>query len=599
VTNHLASQLFAAHGAGWPAAGAPVRLRMGHVLLDERDGLVALLGFEALGRARVASDVALVAPAREADGPDARDDLAYLQAVACAIGALFVRPGAGPPAAVHRRGFAAPGRTLLAAMPGAAGAGAFGMLVLPGEPADAAAALAGEPLYTTRPRVAGVRLVGAPPAGVGGAEVLASLAGALAGAGRDALVEYHGEGVGSLPIAERVAMASLGGALLGARASLFPSDAVTRARLASRGRDADWRATSAGSEGFDLEIELDLGRVRSGAPDVSRVRIGSLAEDGDLRSLAAAARSGASLAGWEVVVGGRSARAALAAGDVLAALESAGAAVIDAGAPRALAPLEPGTSACGEDGEVLAGRARAVSVAALLHAMGAAPAGADAPVAAPLDGAEVLAPAPAGEVRAVEHGAAHPLPVLPLPLTGSPRGPVVWSSARDVAVEDVLAWGPRAQARRGDAAALAALAFQRGEGDTAVHAGGWSVVAGAGRWGDGGPHEPAARALAALGVRVVFAAAFAPEHARALAAQGLLPLRWRRTEDAASIAVGDELELPGISEGLARGGRVMVRDLTRGLAFDVLPAVDGEWLDLVRAGGLLASLARTPQEAGA
>ena len=42
-----------------------------------------------------------------------------------------------------------------------------------------------------------------------------------------------------------------------------------------------------------------------------------------------------------------------------------------------------------------------------------------------------------------------------------------------------------------------------------------------------------------------------------------------------------------------------MRDLTRGLAFDVLPAVDGEWLDLVRAGGLLASLARTPQEAGA
>jgi aconitase A len=175
---------------------------------------------------------------------------------------------------------------------------------------------------------------------------------------------------------------------------------------------------------------------------------------------------------------------------------------------------------------------------------------------------------------------------------------VVWSSRHDVAVEGILAWGPRAQARRGDALALAALAFRPGEGDTGVRAGGWSVVTGAGRWGDGGPHEPAARALAALGVRVVIAAAFAPAHARALAAQGLLPLRWRRSQDAASIAVGDELELPGISEELARGGRVVVRDLTRGLAFDVLPAVDSEWLDLVRAGGLLAALTRRHQEAG-
>jgi aconitate hydratase len=574
-------------------------MRMDQVLLDERDGLVTLLGFEALRRPRIACDLALVAPAREAEGPDARDDMAYLQTAAYANGALFVRPGAGPPAAVHRRGFAAPGRTLLASVPGAAGAGAFGMLVLAGDPADAAAALAGEPFRLARPRVVGIRLSGSPGAGVGGAEVLASLAGVLAGAAVDGVVEYHGEGVASLPFAERVAMASLGGAVLGAVASVFPSDAVTRARLASRGRDADWRRSEGDGEGFDLALELDLSRVRAGAVEDSRVRIGPLAEDDDLLALAAAARGGASLDGVEVVVGGRSARAALSAGDVLATLSAAGASVIDAAEPRALSPLEPGSLACGEDGEVRAGRARPVSVAALLHARRVAPGDGVAAQPAPLDGAEVLAPAPAGETPAVEHGAAHAVPLLPEPMSGSPRGPVVWSATRDVAVEDILAWGPRARARRGDASALAALAFPPGEGDTGVRAGGWSVVTGAARWGDGGPHEPAARALAALGVRVVIAGGFPPAHARALASQGVLPLRWRRSEDAASIAAGDELELPGIAEELGRGGRVVVRDLTRGLAFDVLPAVEGEWREIVRAGGLLASLARTPQEAGA
>ena len=599
MANHLASQLFASHGAGWPAAGTVVRLRMDQVLLEERDGLVTLLGFESLGRARIACDLALVAPAREADGPDARDDLTYVQAMASAIGAEFVRPGAGPPAALHRRGFAAPGRTLLTSVPGAAGAGAFGMLVLGGEPAEAAAALAGEPSRVVRPRVVGVRLVRELRAGVGGAEILVALAGALAGEARDALVEYHGEGVEALPFAERIAMASLGGAMLGARASLFPSDGVTRARLASRGRDADWRRVDGGGDGFDFALVFDLSRVRVGALDLSRVRVGALAEDDDLLMLAAAARAGASLEGWEVIVGGRTARAALAPGDALSALADAGASVIDAGEPRALAPLEPGTLACGEDGETVSAGARPVSVAALIHALGRGFAGASEPAAAPLDSAEVLAPAPPGEQVSVVRGAAHPLPVLVAPMSDSPRGPVVWSARHDVAVESILAWGPRAQARRGDAAALAALAFHSGEGDTGVRRGGWSVVTGAGRWGDGGPHEPAARALAALGVRVVIAAAFPPAHARALAAQGLLPLRWRRSQDAASIAVGDELELPGISGELARGGRVVVRDLTRGLAFDVLPAVESEWLDLVRAGGLLASLARRQQEAGA
>lgn len=163
------------------------------------------------------------------------------------------------------------------------------MLVLAGEPAEAAAALAGEPLRLVRPRVVGVRLFRELPAGVGGAEILAALAGALAGEGRDALIEYHGESVAALPFAERVAMATLGGAMLGASGSLFPSDEVTRARLAGRGRDADWRRIEGGGEGFDFTLAFDLSRVRTGTLDLSRVRIGALAEDDDLVLLAAAA----------------------------------------------------------------------------------------------------------------------------------------------------------------------------------------------------------------------------------------------------------------------------------------------------------------------
>ncbi|MBI5169502.1 MAG: hypothetical protein HZA61_08445, partial [Candidatus Eisenbacteria bacterium] len=120
---HLTRFLFTSHGAGWPDPGQPVAVRADQVLLDE-DTLDAMLAFEALRQGRHRCELALVAPAREASGPDAHEDQRYLMSAAAASGATFVRPGAGPVASVHRRRFAAPGRSLAAASPGCDGAGA-------------------------------------------------------------------------------------------------------------------------------------------------------------------------------------------------------------------------------------------------------------------------------------------------------------------------------------------------------------------------------------------------------------------------------------------------------------------------------------------
>src|SRR5439155_218322 len=79
----------------------------------------------------VACEVVLVAPQREAAGPDGLEDLRFLHSFANATGAHFARPGAGPAGALHRRRFAAPGRVLASAVPGASAAGALGMLALP------------------------------------------------------------------------------------------------------------------------------------------------------------------------------------------------------------------------------------------------------------------------------------------------------------------------------------------------------------------------------------------------------------------------------------------------------------------------------------
>ncbi len=596
--------LFASHGAGWPDPGRPVRLRMDHVLLDEDDGLVTLLAFESLGVARHAADVVLVAPALDADGPDARDDLRYLQLAAAAFGATFVRPGAGAPALVHRRGFATPGRTLLGAVAGAGGAGAFAMLALAAGATETAAVLAGEPLRLARPRVVGVRLSGERPAHAGGAEVLEALAARLGGGARDAIVEYLGEGLESLPMADRIAMASLGGARLGARASVFPSDEWTHAWLVEHGREADWRRTGGGGSGFDDEVELDLATIAPCATLEDRVRFGPLAEDEDLRVLAEVARAGGSLADVHVVVSGRVTRSALAPDGTLEAIEAAGANVSDTAEGRAPWMLESTALVCGDDAEVAAGRARPISAIAFASARGVACAASRASAPRPgaaLEAGECLVAPPAGDAPAPERTAAHVPPVVPPPFAGSPRGVVLRADRGDVGADDVLALGPRARARRGDAVALAALSSRHADAERADRVGAaWNVVTAHGRCGEGAPHDSAhdavARACAALGIRVAIARAFAPAHARALAVHGVLPLAWERDSDAAGVAAGDELELPGVGEALAAGDRLVLRDLTAGTVLRTRVALEPEWRAIAAAGGLLASLgARMPR----
>ena len=595
MAGHLVAHLFTSHGAGWPEAGQPVRVRIDQVLLDEDVALPTLLAFESLGRAAHACALALVAPAREAEGPDAVDDLRYLQSTAAACGASFVRPGAGPPAAIHRRGFAGPGRTLLASAPGAAGAGAFASLALEATPAEIAAALAGEPLLLERPPVIGVALRGAPRPGVGGAEIVVHLARMLDRAAQGAILECFGEPLEQLGMPERIALAALAPVRLGVRACVLASDAVTRAYLAERGRDADWRRAEAGGGGYERALELDLGRVAPPERREGRVRFGAEAEDDDLRRLAAAARAGASLAAAEVVVGGRAARRSLGPGGVFESLEAAGAAVWAHGEARAHAPLEPGSLACGDDAEVRAGRATPASVRGALHALGIeAPADETADASgAPLDPAEVLAPAAGETPPAPERGAAHAPSERAAAFEGSPRGIVRFHTTGDLPGERILAWGPRAQARRGDPGALAALAFDglvvpatasptRPRFDFAVANG---------RWGEGARDEATARALVALGIRVVIAREYAPGHTRVLAVHGVLPLLWRRAVDARRVALGDELELPAIGEASSGAERVTLRSLSRGQAFDADPAAGPCWIEVARAGGTLSALA--------
>lgn len=589
---HLTRFLFTSHGAGWPDPGQPVAVRADQVLLDEDNGIEALLGFESLRHARHRCELALVAPAREASGPDAHEDQRYLMSAAAAAGATFVRPGAGPAAAVHRRRFAAPGRSLAAASPGCEGAGAFAMLVLHADRVELAAALAGEPLVFARPPVVGVCFDDELPLDRGGAEIVYALAADHARRCRGAVLEFHGRGLVSLPMAERVAIATLAPALLGAFAVVFPSDARTRAMLRALGREPDWRSAEGACAGFDDEIALAAGSLAAPPSELGLVRVSALAGDDDVSLVSQAAVAARVRPALEVVLGGRAARSALEREGVLERLREAGAAIFAPESPEAQAP-SAAEHVIGDDPLVQPGQ-RFLSARAFVHAAGAErfevlpP---TAPGARAFDDDELLA-APA-LAPAPERAPRHRVPAQAVPLAGTLRATVLLEAGDHARCDRILAWGPRTASLRGDATALAEYAFRAfDEGfpaRCAAHGGG-VVVAGT-QYGAGEPCEHAARAAAALGIRAVIAQSFAGRHARALASYGVLPLVWRGTPADPPLRAGDEIEIVDVAEAIG-APRVSIRHLTGGWQFDVGHDLDPRALDLVRAGGLLGWCAR-------
>ena len=601
MTPTLTALLLRSHGGTMlPAPGATIEWRPDHVVLDDTDGTVAALEFEATGARRVTCELALLAPQREASGPDDVEDLRFLQSFASAAGAHFTRPGAGTAAAIHRRRFAMPGRVLASSVPAAAAAGALGMLALPASALECAAAMAGETLMLARPRVVGVELTGVPDPGVSGHDVLLAIERRLAGEGAGAVLEFSGIGLLALPVVDRLAIAARAVGVTGALAALFPSDDRTRAWLRACGRDADWRRLEgpldAADAGFDSVVSLDLSRLRPERAEGTSVRIGLFAEDDDVhalaRSLARSVRR--SEVRFEVVVPGRMALEAWTAAGTLLALKDAGAVVVDRSDPLA-ASVPAGALLLGGDPLDDLQRERGVwTCAALLTGCTPAEAmvsGGLAPVFQAPAWDEVLEPA-GGEV---ERGTHHRPAPLARPHDAAFRAVALLEAGDDASAARLLPWGPRAWAARADAEELASALFRPLDPDASARArshGATVVIAGE-NYGGGRHSEPVARATAALGVRAVIAASYAGGHDRLLAMHGVLPLVWLVPGDRREVRGGDELEIPPPPSVPGPGGRVAVRHLTRGFTFDVRCDLEVPLREIARAGGLLRAVRET------
>ncbi len=139
---------------------------------------------------------------------------------------------------------------------------------------EAEAVLLGQPLYQPMPRVIGVRLFGDLPRGSTATDLVLVISNMLRTHGVvGSFVEFAGDGLGSLALADRATISNMSPEY-GATAALFPIDEQTITYLRQTGRPEErialveayakengfWRETGSGPE-FDESLELDLATI--------------------------------------------------------------------------------------------------------------------------------------------------------------------------------------------------------------------------------------------------------------------------------------------------------------------------------------------------
>jgi aconitate hydratase len=159
----------------------------------------------------------------------------------------------------------------------------------------------------------------------------------------------------------------------------------------------------------------------------------------------------------------------------------------------------------------------------------------------------------------------------------------------DVECARLIPLGARLEGLRGHLSSLASQVLSGtvpGFAERARARGGGLLVAGH-HFGVGEPRAAAALCLAELAVRAVLAHSYAPGVVATLSHAGVMPLVWEGEPHRVTLECGDEVELPGLPDGLVSGRPLMARNLTRGTQLTLQHELSPDEIAILRAGGLL------------
>ena len=591
IKNHLVE--------GEMIPGTEIAIKIDHTLTQDATGTMAYLQFEALGIPKVATkrSVSYVDHNTLQSGFENADDHAFLQSVAAKHGIFFSRPGNGICHQVQLERFDIPGDTLLGSDSHTPTGGGLGVLAIGAGGLDVAAAMAGQPFYMPMPKICEVRLSGKLRPFVSAKDVILEVLRIMSvkgGVGK--IVEYTGEGVKSLSATDRATITNMG-AELGATTSIFPSDEITKAFMASQGRENEWIELKAdeGAE-YDETIEINLSELvpmiaQPHSPDnvvkvsdiagkkVDQVCIGSCTNSSfrDLMIVAGLLKGRKVSPETSLVIspGSRQVFEAITKNGALADIISAGARILECTcgpcigmgqAPKTSAVSVrtfnrnfEGRSGTKSAGVYLASPETAVAAAVFGKITDPRELGTPVEFTPPteykVDDSMVLPPSDEPEKVEIVRGPN----IAPLPLgkdmAETITGKVLLKVGDNITTDHIMPAGAKVLPLRSNIPAISEHVFEQVDADFAKRAKEWGggVIVGGENYGQGSSREHAALAPMYLGVKAVITKSFARIHRQNLINFGIAPLKFADPADYDKIGQGDEIEIPGIAEDIKAG----------------------------------------------
>jgi len=587
-------------------------IRIDQTLTQDATGTMAYLEFEAIGLDRVHTElsVSYVDHNTLQAGFENADDHRFLQDAAARFGLFFSRPGNGICHQVHLERFGIPGKTLLGSDSHTPTGGGIGMLAMGAGGLDVAAAMAGMPFNIPRPRVVGVFLTSCLQPWVSAKDVILELLRRLTvkgGVGK--IFEYCGPGVKTLSVPERATITNMG-AELGATASIFPSDEVTKAFLKAQGRLDAWIPLQADAgAAYDDVVEIDLSALEPLAacphsPDavrtvreltgrrVDQVLIGSCTNSSlkDLMTVATVlkGRKIHENVSFAIAPGSRQVLEMLAANGGLKDIIAAGARILETACGPCIgmgqAPSSGGVSvrtfnrnfkgrSGTADAQVYLASPEVATACALTgvitdpRELGHYPS-ITIPEAFLINDSMIVRPSDNLQSAEIRRGPnIRPLPKRP-PMENELDLSILLKLKDNITTDDIMPAGSKILPLRSNIDAISRYVFSGIDRDFSEHArtaGTGCILAGE-NYGQGSSREHAALAPMYLGVKAVFARSFARIHRSNLINFGILPITIDE-EGYSLLEQGARISVKNIRPALARSSplEATAPDLNRGL----------------------------------
>ncbi len=618
---------------GEMTTGLPIALRIDQTLTQDATGTMAYLEFEAIGIDRVKTELSVSYVDHNLLQSDFRnaDDHRFLQSIAAKYGIFFSRPGNGICHQVHLERFAAPGKTLLGSDSHTPTAGGCGMLAMGAGGLDVAMAMAGEPFHLNMPEVVGIRLTGQLQPWVSAKDVILELLRRLSvkgGVGK--VMEYFGPGVETLSVTDRGAIANLG-TELGATATVFPSDEVTRKFLQGQERAELWQPIHADEDAaFAQVIEIDLSAIEPmtacpSSPDnvvkvkevqgrpVAQVIIGSCANS-SYRDIVMAAkvlenRKINTNVSFEINPGSRQ---VLENADIDGALKNlihAGARIHQCGclgcigmgqAPatdtislRTFTRNFPGRSGTKNDQVYLCSPETAVASAITGVITDPRDLGEAPEITLPEkyivnDNGIIAPPDDPSSIEIIRGPNIKPLPEFE-PLPDDLDLTVGLKVDDNITTDHIMPAGSKILPLRSNVPAISQYVFSAIDPDFPERAKklGSVIIVGGENYGQGSSREHAALAPRYLGVKAKLVKSFARIHKANLINFGILPMTFENPDDYDLISQDDELVIPGIRRALLSGSDTVTIKSSSGATFQARLDLSQRDRFILAAGSLL------------